>query len=121
MNHRVICGLAGNAALEQRFGSAETGAAGDLEQAVEYLREAVENEAYCGFPMLRSHHMVSNERLSAIETAVSLQLQQLYSEAKRLLSSNMRFLNAVTEELLDKGLLTAKDIRRLKTACGFVG
>ncbi len=121
MNHRAICGLAGNAALEQRFGSAETGAAGDLEQAVEYLREAVENEAYCGFPMLRSHHMVSNERLSVIETAVSLQLQQLYSEAKRLLSSNMRFLNAVTEELLDKGLLTAKDIRRLKTACGFVG
>ena len=112
--NEVICNLAGNAALEQRFGVADLGAENDLDDAIEQVRIAIDDIAYCGFSTMNLHRSNSEQLKAGIENAITLYLQQFYSEAKQILASNMRFLEAVAIELLGKGLLTACDVQRIK-------
>ncbi|MCR4770967.1 MAG: AAA family ATPase [Oscillospiraceae bacterium] len=111
---RAVCALAGSAAAEQMFGSAEHGSASDFERAKEDLQDLITREAYCGFGLLESRMRESDCQLAATETAVSHEMNECYKEAKRILASNRPFFESVSAELLEKGILTAADLSRIK-------
>lgn len=117
LKNSVVCALAGNAALEQRFGTADPGGASDLEDAIGLLRDAFGDAAYGGFTVMYMMHNRSERHAAETENAIAQHLRQCDSEARQILAANMRFLETTVIELLDKGLLTARDIQRIKKDC----
>ncbi len=117
LSKEVTCAVAGAAALDQRFGITDIGASGDFEEAKNILWELIAHDGYCGFPLLESTRRDSDQLLMETEKMISIEMYKHYSEAKRILASNMDFLKTMIVELLDKGLLTRNDIQRIKESC----
>jgi ATP-dependent Zn protease len=120
VRREATCSLAGAAALELQFGVMELGSGGDggdFQSAQETLRVLIEQSGCRGFALLEAFHEESERRLSDMEQVLAAELERHYAEAKRVLAANRAFLEAVTAELLKRGLLSADEIRRIRDAC----
>lgn len=107
--------LAGNAALEQRFGIGDVGAKEDIRSAYEMLHDMISHNNYRGSCLLEPSYRDSELLLVRQETAVSVEMERCMQTARHILAENRTFLDAVTTGLLQKGLLTGEDIQRIKS------
>lgn len=111
---RVICSLAGMAAVEQKFGFLDIGNSGDLERAFETVNRLVSTNAVCGFGMVCGADYSSANLDHNRELTVSSEVERLYRRAKVMLNENRELFCGIARALADKCYLTAADIKKIK-------
>ena len=111
--------LGGMAALEQRFGVADTGTRSDLDRAFRYIRDIVTENCFCGFQYhtYDPWHSDSPELKARQEQAVAAEMERYYRKTKEILALNHELLDAIALGLSRKGVLTAADIAEIKKNC----
>lgn len=114
---RVVTGLGGMAAMEQRFGFAGAGSYKDIKGAASALRSMMENEGIAGFGLIGYGFHNSEELNHLQETANSALLNQYYLKAKEIIARNPEFISKVTDKLLDDNVITMENIESLRKTC----
>lgn len=113
----ILRSLGGMAALEQKFGIVDTGTAGDLEKAFHSTWYLVTENCICGFHLHSNDFDSSDDLTAKQEQATAAEIERFYRKAKVILSQNLPLLDAIAKELSVKGVLTASDIRQIRSNC----
>lgn len=116
----ILAALGSKAAQEQKFGIMDKGAERDMADAFDRVKELVEDSCYCGLNLYCDGYGASEDLKSRIEQATAAEIERYYRKAKEILSANMDFLDAVANSLLEKGILTMRDIAKIKETCDIV-
>ena len=114
---RIIASLAGMAAVEQVFGSYDTGNSRDLDQAFDYTKNLVVTNCICGLHLHKNDYEDSQHLWAAQEQAIASEVEKYYRKAKEILSSNREFLDKLASALMQKGFLVMSDIKEIKESC----
>ncbi len=115
MEDRVISLLGGKAATELVFGEVDTGAGSDLHRASEIVLRLVDDYAGRGFSQYLTNG--SGDRITdSRDAAVSVELERCYLRAKKILTENRAFLDALARELFEKKVLLGTEVRNIKAA-----
>lgn len=117
MEIRIITSLAGMAAMEQRFGIADTGASKDLDQAFEDCSYLVQDVCIRGTHLYAYGFRNSQNVQSGQEHAIAQEIERYYQKAKQILALNRDFLDKTAEALRKKKVLLQDDIREIKSKC----
>lgn len=116
---RIIGSLGGIAAVEQKFGVIDAGNERDLDQAFERVRDLVMNKCTSGLHLYSSGF--DSARLSSDqEQAAVIEVERYYRKAKEILARNSEFFEKIAAALAKKRLLSAVDIRKIKSECTIV-
>ena len=114
---RIIGALGGVAAIEQKFGIFDAGCDRDLDFAFDRTRDLVVNNCVCGLHLHNNRYEDSQRLWSEQEQAVSAEVEKYYRKAKEIISLNMEFFEKVAATLAKKRLLSAVDIKQIKSEC----
>ena len=114
---RIIGALGGVAAIEQKFGIFDAGCDRDLDFAFDRTRDLVVNNCVCGLHLHNNRYEDSQRLWSEQEQAVSAEVEKYYRKAKEIISLNMEFFEKVAATLAKKRLLSAVDIKKIKSEC----
>ena len=114
---RIIGALGGAAAIEQKFGIFDAGCDRDLDFAFDRTRDLVVNNCVCGLHLHNNRYEDSQRLWSEQEQAVSAEVEKYYRKAKEIISLNMEFFENVAAALAKKRLLSAVDIKQIKSEC----
>ncbi len=117
MERRVICALGGKAATEIVYGIADTGCNSDLEKAFSLVEKFVDHFCAYGFAAFEDHKS-SDYLLEMKDRMVAMEMERYYQLAKKLLIDNRAFFDAMKTELVQKYILTCKDIAAIREDCG---
>lgn len=112
LEKKVICRLAGKAAVEIVFGYADVGCNSDLCTAYEIVTNLVDDCCVYGFDTFEMHN-TSDELLRNKERKIAMDMERFYQLAKQLLIDNKKLLQLVADSLLEKKTLTYNDIKKL--------
>ncbi|MBP5245900.1 MAG: AAA family ATPase [Clostridia bacterium] len=110
----ITCSMGGLAGTKHKFGIKDIGAESDLYRARSDISRLISDNAAYGFFLKQSHYEFSTEMLSRMEQIAADKVEECYSRAQRMISENNAFFEAIAAELLKKGLLVAKDIKRIR-------
>lgn len=116
----IVVGLGGMAAVEQKYGIADSGAERDLDQAFDMVRDLVVNNCVCGFSLHEANYRISETLRSRQEQIVASEIEKYYRKAKQILACNRGFLDGVAAALAQKHLLSSFDIEQIKNECEIV-
>lgn len=105
------------AAVEQKYGLFDVGSGEDLEEAFHRTKVLVTNNCMSGFCLYGNGFMDSECLKSEQERAVSAEVEKYYRKAKEILSLNAVFFETIALALAEKKLLSALDIRKIKSEC----
>lgn len=119
---RIIAGLGGLAANEQKYGVFDIGGTRDLDQAFDRTKDLVVNTGMCGLALHSyGYGDADSERLkSAQEQAIAAEVEKSYRKAKEILALNAVYFEKVAAALAQKKLLSAADMQRIKSECQIV-
>ena len=112
LEKKVICKLAGKAAVEIVFGYADVGCNSDLCTAYDIVAHLVDDYCVYGFDTFEMHNC-SDELLKNKEHKIAMEMERFYQSAKRLLIDNRELLHLVADSLLEKKTLTYNDIKKI--------
>ena len=113
MERNVIRKLAGKAATELLLGLVDAGCGEDLMEAFRAVNRLADDLCAYGFDtFIRGE--ASQVLLVKKENIVSMQINKYYQQAKKILTENRAFLDALIEALLTKKTLTQRDIREIR-------
>lgn len=113
MEHLIIRGLAGKAAIEIVLGRVDMGCASDLSIAFHRVERMVDNLCAFGFETYEGPQ--SSEAVRAKkEQLIATQMGMYYKAAKKILAEHRTFLDKVTEELMRSKILRQKDIKKIR-------
>ncbi|MBQ7500536.1 MAG: AAA family ATPase [Clostridia bacterium] len=115
----ICSSLGGMAALEQRFGLADSGTSRDLNYAFDLTRQLVSENCVCGFG-LHSYFEDSQELQAKQEKTAAAEIERYYRKTKEILAVNRELFEAIASALSEKGVLTEADIKRIKNNCKIV-
>ena len=118
--NRVVGGLGGMAAIEQKFGINRGGASADLNDVFHTLCNLITEECILGFHLHDSPYRNSESLDSRIELATAAEVEKYYRKAKQILANNSEFLDKIAESLLRKRILTAPEIEAIRKECTVV-
>jgi len=113
MENRVIGILAGKAATEIVLNRIDVGAHGDMKRAFSVVRRFVDEYCSLGFDSFTLSDS-SDDILANRDRNVSTEVDRYYREAKRILSSNRDFFDAVVDTLLEKTTITQREICEIR-------
>ena len=111
--YQAIRGLAGKAATEIVTGDPDFGCRSDIMRTVDQLESWVEEYCIRSFDVFWISHC-SEDLKQRKERMISAELDRFYKEAKKILTENRPFLDAVVEALLEKEILLYNDIQVIK-------
>ena len=117
---RIVGSLGGIAAIEQKYGIFDFGGERDLDQAFDRTKELIANNCYSGFHLHCNGYDDSERLRSEQEQAVSVEVEKFYRKAKEIISLNQEFFEKVAVALAQKKLLSAVDIKQIKSECEIV-
>ena len=113
-----VCVLLGSrAAMEYKYGEADLGCSNDLETAFEIIRRNITENAVRGLSLQSTsgeYEPDSNEYRLRMETVCYAEIERLYLKTKKLLFQNSDFLEKVANALIEKKVITYKDISEIK-------
>ena len=109
--------MGGVAAIEQKFGIFDAGCDRYLYFAFDRTRDLVVNNCVCGLHLHNNRYEDSQRLWSEQEQAVSAEVEKYYRKAKEIISLNMEFFEKVAATLAKKRLLSAVDIKKIKSEC----
>lgn len=113
-HHMILRGLGGAAATEQIFGGFDAGCSHDFDQAFDMVEGLVTKICCCGFHLHRNSYDDSYELKAKQEQAIATEVERYYRKAKEILAQNKDFLEEIAQGLIQKGVLTAEDIREIR-------
>ena len=119
---RIIAGLAGLAANEQKYGVFDVGGRRDLDRAFDCAKDLVVNTGMCGLSLYSYGYGDENsDKLkSAQEQVIAAEVEKSYRKAREILALNAEYFEKVAQALARKKLLSAEDIQELKNGCRIV-
>lgn len=118
---RIIGALGGIAAIEQKYGFYDLGAESDLSYAFSKTRDMIINLSTSGFHLQSHGYDEDSDQLKfAQEQAISAEMDKYYRKAKEIISHNYEFFEKIAVTLAKKKLLSADDIRKIKSECNIV-
>lgn len=117
---RIISALGGIAAIEQKFGIYDIGGESDLDKAFSLVNRLVTGICINGFRLHDNGPENSQQLLAEQEQAVSIEIEKYYRKAKEVLSSNWEFFEKIAAALVQKKLLSASDVQKIKSECRIV-
>lgn len=111
----AIKGLAGKAGVEMVYGQLDMGASADLQTAIYYVRQWIEEFGGNGFSgIICERQSTSETLLSYNERLAAAKLDELYRAAQTLLHNNYDFMIAVQQALLQHETLLGSDIAYIR-------
>ena len=116
---RIISGLAGRAAVDQKFGVYDSGSSSDIEKAYEIIDKLVTENCINGLNMYSEWSRSDGQRVLQ-EHAIKHEMNKYYMKAREILIKNMDFLEKTAAALAEKKLLSALDLKRIKEECKIV-
>ncbi len=119
---RIVAGLGGLAANEQKYGVFDIGGRRDLDQAFDRMKDLVVNTGMCGLSLYSYGYgdADSDSLKSAQEQAIAAEVEKSYRKAKEILALNAEYFEKVADALARKKLLSAADMQKLKNECKIV-
>ena len=111
----IVCALAGRAFVEITSSIPDTGASADIEIARSTAKLLVNKEAVFGLEFIG--HMsttMSNTKRAHIEEIIDQTLDRCYTCAKHILIAHRPFVEAISTDLAEKGLILSDDIREIR-------
>ena len=111
--HNAIMSLGGKAATEMVLGETDMGCKEDLDYAFCTVFRFVDMNCDYGFDA----HLLgdcSGRLLENRDRLVAYEVSRLYKQAKKMLAENRKLLDAITEALIEKKILTYRDIQKIK-------
>ena len=110
--------LAGKAAVEMYY--QETNASGcndDISKAAKLIADGISNSGTHGFGMIKISTKDSSDKyISSLESLTTAELEKNMFAVRDMLLKNRAFLERISEALLEKGILLASDIARIREA-----
>lgn len=115
---RIAVSLAGRACVEQKYGIADYGVSGDVNDAFAIANRLVVKEATEGLSFCNMNSYPSSTDLrSSQERKCFDVVENCYNMAKEILANNKEFVEKVVSEMMEKRILTYIDIQRIKKSC----
>ncbi len=115
----ILSLLAGKAATEIVLGETDMGANNDIGRAFDKVRSLVDNHVAYDFNSWCHGSETSRKIYDHLDSVTGAEMSRYYQQAKRILMNNRAFLDAIIENLMDKKLLSYKDIAKIRTEGGF--
>ena len=117
---RAVTSLAGMAVSEQVFGVCDMGSSHDLDMAFRLVKGMVGDLCSNGLGFYSFGYHESPENTRRVEEATTAEVERFYRKAKEVLAQNRAFLDAVAKRLMEKRLITCRDIEELRKTCKVV-
>ena len=115
MEYDVLCKLAGKAATELVFGKTDVGCTNDLGRAFHITNRLVDDLCAFGFDTYTGPD--SSEAIKGkMEQIVAMEMNKYYQQAKKILAENRMFLVKLTVALVEKKMLTRKEIQEIRNS-----
>lgn len=120
--HQILATLGGKAGAELKFGRVASGTRTDLSRATYLIEEGLTETGTMGnYVLAAGGCSQSPTTLANIELLVHAKLDEFLLKAKELLCSNMGFFTEIAEQLLEKQVLLASDVKRIRQKHTIVG
>ena len=113
MTDSAVRALGGRAAVRLRFGVADVGAGEDLERAQEIFTRAVMSDAAFGLSFADGIKWCSESLRERQEYQIAANLELCSHRAEQIVAAYRAVLDALTQELLRRGLLVTEDVRQI--------
>ena len=111
---RILISLAGWASSEQILGIVDMGSGADMRSAREDVEHLVRSTGCYGALLCRERYESSDALDSNVEIVVAAELNRYFTKAKEILAKNSDLVIAVANRLLERRIITMRDIAELK-------
>lgn len=111
MENRVMCLLAGKAAIEICYGTVDPGANEDLKRAFDIVHRFVDHYCSYGFGQFVFDQMSSNEVLDRRDTRVAAEMEHYYAQTKQLIVENKDKLDKLITRLVEEKTLLGDQVQ----------
>ena len=116
MEIRVMCLLAGKAAVEICFGLTDTGCNCDLRRAFDIVHRFVDHYCAYGFNQFVVADNGSAELLDRRDSRIAAEIEHYYNKTRQLLVENRSKLDALTARLLEEKTLLGDQVKQILAA-----
>ena len=106
----ILHTLGGKAAVEVIKGKKAVGCGSDMEDVFQDVRNLVENECAFGMEGYTFGRFGSDRSSNRMEEIVLREVKRYYEQTKRIITENRLFVGAVMTALLEKRIVTGKEI-----------
>jgi cell division protease FtsH len=113
MENRVMCLLAGKAAVEICYGAIDTGANSDLHRAFDIVHRFVDHYCSFGFSQFVFDQMSSNEVLDRRDSRVAAEMEHYYAQTKQLIVENRDKLDKLIARLIEEKTLLGDQVQTI--------
>ena len=113
MENRVMCLLAGKAAVEICYGATDTGANSDLHRAFDIVHRFVDHYCSFGFSQFVFDQMSSNEVLDRRDSRVAAEMEHYYAQTKQLIVENRDKLDKLIARLIEEKTLLGDQVQTI--------
>ena len=118
MENRIMCLLAGKAAVDVVFGINDVGCSDDLDRVATIIRRFI--NAYCSYDFqgYETDEAESSQDLKKRnEILMAFETEKYYQKTKRILINNRSFLDMLAEKLMQDKVITYQTIQDIKNEC----
>lgn len=113
MENRVMCLLAGKAAIEVCYGTVDLGANNDLKRAFDIVHRFVDHYCSYGFAQFLFDQVPSNGVLDRRDTQVAAEMEHYYAQTKQLIIDNRVKLDKLTARLIEEKTLLGDQVQEI--------
>jgi cell division protease FtsH len=113
MENRVMCLLAGKAAIEICYGTVDPGANEDLKCAFDIVHRFVDHYCSYGFGQFVFDQCPSNGVLDRRDTRVAAEMEHYYAQTKQLIVANKDKLDKLIARLIEEKTLLGDQVQTI--------
>ena len=113
MENRVLCLLAGKAAVEICYGAVDTGANSDLHRAFDIVHRFVDHYCSYGFDQFVFDAYPSTGVLDRRDSRVASEMEHYYARTKQLIIDNREKLDKLTSRLIEEKTLMGDQVQEI--------
>ena len=110
----ILHTLGGKAAVEVIKGKKAVGCGSDMEDVFQNVKNLVESECAFGMEGYTFGRFGSDRSSNRMEEIVLREVKRYYEQTKRIITENRLFVGAVMATLLEKRIVTGKEIAKIR-------
>ena len=113
MENRVMCLLAGKAAIEICYGTVDPGANEDLKRAFDIVHRFVDHYCSFGFGQFVVDQLCSNEVLERRDSRIAAEMEHYYAQTKQIIIENRDKLDKIVSRLVEEKTLLGDQVQAI--------
>jgi cell division protease FtsH len=113
MENRVMCLLAGKAAIEVCYGTVDPGSNDDLKRAFDIVHRFVDHYCSYGFGQFVFDQCPSNGVLDRRDSRVAAEMEHYYAQTKEIIVANRSKLDKLTARLIEEKTLLGDQVQEI--------